>query len=217
MSNHFHLWLQYVDKQLSDEAFEFLKLGLHSELRHYYTEVEGLDKPSLLYYFMLKQRKHESESQVLQRFLHVIEVLGKKLRSDIVLKKGFGEGSVYKLSHPGSYDIQSASKEFKFFLCLLKILIKVRQDVNLCDQIKTKFSRGRFLDVNRRHVKNLAELFIQLCQKGFITPDDTLYLQQALIKYEAWECLLILNGYHKSVGMMLIPRAEKVKHTFGGE
>lgn len=218
MGDHFHLWLHYVDKQLSAEAFEFLKLGFHSELRRYYTEVEKLDKPSLLYHFLLnsKQRTHQSESQVLQMFLYVIEALGKKLRSDIVIKKGFGESSVYKLAHPGSFDIQSASKEFKFFVCLLKILIKVRQDVILCDQIKTKFTRGRFLDVNHRHVKNLAELFIWLCQKGFITPDDTLYLQQALIKHEAWECLLILNGYHESVGMMPIRRAEKA-YPVGGE
>ena len=217
MCDHFNLWLQYVDKQLSVEAFEFLKLGLHSEFHRYYTEVEELDRPSLLFHFLLKQRKESSETQVLQMFLHVVEVLGKKLRGDLIIKKGFGEGSVYKLMHPGPYDTENASKEFKFFLCLLKILLIVRQNVDLCDQLKTKFTRGRFLDVNHRQVRNLPELFIRLCQRGFFTPDDTLYLQQALIKREAWECLQILNDYHESVGMMLIPQAEKVKHMFDGE
>lgn len=211
----FQLWLQYVDKQLSTEAVEFVKLGLHSEFHRRYTEVEELNKPSLLYDALLKQR--EEKSEVLQMFVHVLEGLSGKLRGNWVIKKGFGDLSAFKLTHPGPFDTAKASKEFKFFQCLLRILVKARQNVDLHEHLKTKFSRDRFLGTNRRHIKYLPKLFIQLCQRGFLAPDDTHHLEQALTRDEAWECLQILNEYHKSVGLMAIPRAEKMKPTLGCE
>lgn len=211
MDGNFKIWLLYVDRQLSPEAVDFLKLGLHSELRRYQTEVEQLQQPSVLYDFLLNRCRAEAE-KVLQMFLHVIEGLGGKLRGNMVIRKGFGEKSVYKLTHPGLFD---ASKEFKFFQCLLKILTKVKRDVNLTDLLRTKFSKDRFLGTNHRHIKNLPDLFIQLCQKGVITADDTHYLQKALIKHKAQECILILNDYHKSVGMLPIPWAQKIEKTQG--
>lgn len=207
----FRLWLQYVDKQLSVEAVEFVKLGLHSEFRCYYSEVEGLTKPSLLYNVLLRKCGEKSESEVLRMFLHVLDGICGKLRGKWVIRKGFGEQSAYKLEDPGPFNIESASMEFKFFQCLLKILVKIRQDVNLSDHLKTKFSLDRFLRTNHRHVGYLPELFIKLYQGGFLAPDDTHHLEQALIRYEALECLQDLNHYHKSVGLMAIPKAEKLK------
>lgn len=213
----FRLWLLYVDKQLSAEAVAFVKLGLHSEFRRCYTEVEGLTEPSLLYNVLLKQHRETSESEVLRMFLHVLDGLSGKLRGKWVIRKGFGDNSAYKLENPGHFDAEKASKEFKFFQCLLKILIKVRQDVDLSDHLTTRFSRDRFLGTNPRHIRYLPELFIKLCQRGFLAPDDTHHLEQALTRHEAWECLQDLNEYHKSVGLMAIPKAEKLKRTIGCE
>lgn len=214
---NFRLWLQYIDKQLSPEAVAFVKLGLHSEFRRCFTEVEDLNQPSLLYDVLLKQNKEKSESEVLQMFLHVLDGLSGKLRGNWVIRKGFGDISAYKLKNPGPFDIENASKEFKFFQCLLAISLKVRQNVELVDYLKAKFSRDRFLGTNHRHIKFLPQLFIQLCQRGFLAADDTHHLEQALTRQEAWDCLVTLNEYHKSVGLVAIPRAEKMKRTMGCE
>jgi hypothetical protein len=213
MSDKFNTWLEYVDKQLCEEAFDYLKLGLHSKLRRHFTELEGIEKPSHLYRFLLDHRGDKSETEVLQMFLHALEMLGSKLRGDFVLRKGFGEGSVYKLSHPGRLDV--IPKDFSFYLCLLGILTEIVKDSKLHRQIKTKFTKESFLDTNHRNIKNLADLFIELCQKNFLTPDYTRNLQLALVRYEAWECLAILKEYHQSVGMALVPQAERAMQAQG--
>lgn len=137
MADRLNQWLHYVDSLLSPEAVEFLKLGLHSEFHRYYSEVEKLNKPSLLYHLLLKQRRDQSKYQVLQMFLHVLKGLGGKLRGNLVIRKGFGEVSIYRLNDPGPFDTGNASSEFRFFQCLLKILTKVRKDRVLRDRVKT--------------------------------------------------------------------------------
>lgn len=209
-------WLHYVDDQLSPEAVEYLKLGLHSELFRYYSEVEKLDKPSLLYYFLLERCKRQSESQALKIFLHVVRGLGGALRGNLVISKGFGRASMYSVKDPGLFDIEKASVNFKFFQCLLKISTKAR-NMALGDQLKKKFSKGRFLNTNYRHIKTLADLFIQLYQKGLIAGDNTHHLVEAFSKYKAWVCLQILNSYHKSVGLQPIAPAQKMEKKYGRE
>ena len=208
-------WLRFVDKKLSPEAFMFLKFGLHSELRHHYSEVDGLDKPSQLYRYLLKHRGQQSESEVLKMFIHVLKGLGGKLRGNLVLREGFGED---KLKYPGDFDIDNASSEFRFFQCLLQILTQVRKDSKLSDRVKTKLCKGHALNTHAKHYENLPELFIALYQEGCITAKETNLLKQVLMKYEeevdvhhkeeVHQCLAILDQYHSSVGLPLINLAE---------
>lgn len=206
-------WLQYVDQQLSPSV-ELLKLGLHSDLRHYYSEAEKLDKPSQLFSLLLEKRQTQSESEVLRRFRHVIAGLGGKLRGSLVIREGFGRHSQYQLEDPGPFDVENASKEFKFFQCLLKIMIRAEQDVALCNKFKRKFSRR--LNTNYRQFRHLPELFIQLYQGGIISPDDTQLLEDTLIKQRASECLLLLSDYYESVGRSGISQAQGFKQRSTG-
>ena len=196
-------WLHFVDDQLSPEAVDFLKLGLHSEFFRYYNEVQKLDKPSLIYYFLLERCMQNSSSKAQKMFLHVVRGIGGTLRGSFVVSEAFGVASSYDLKDPGLFDIQKASVNFKFFQCLLKIAVKARK-MALGDQLKKKFSKGRFLNMNYRHIKNLSELFIKLFQKQFIRATNTHHLVEALSKYRARLCLQILNSYHKSVGLQPI-------------
>ena len=209
-------WLRYIDEQLSSEAVEYLKLGLHSEFSRFYSEVEKLDKPSLLYNFLLERCKRQSESQALKIFLHVVRGLGGTLRGNSVISNGFGRASMFNVKDPGLFDIEKASVNFKFFQCLLKIATKAR-NMALGDQLKKKFSKDRFLNTNHRHIQTLPELFIRLYQKGLISGDNTHHLVEALSKYKAWVCLQILNSYHKSVGLQPIALAQKMEKKFGRE
>lgn len=216
MADSLQRWLHYVDEQLSAEAVEYLKLGLHSEFFRFYSEVEELDKPSLLYHFLLERCMRQSESQALKLFLHVVRGLGGALRGNLVISQGFGRASMYSVKDPGLFDIEKASVNFKFFQCLLKISTKARR-MALGDQLKKKFSKNRFLNTNYRHIKTLPELFIRLYQKGFVGGDNTHHLTEAFSKYKAWVCLQILNSYHKSVGLQPIPLAQKMEKKFGRE
>lgn len=207
-------WLHYIDEQLSTEAVEYLKLGLHSEFYRYHSDVENLDKPSLLYYYLLERCMKQSESQALKLFLHVVRGLGGTLRGNLVISKGFGRGSLYNVKDPGLFHIERASVNFKFFQCLLKISTKAR-NMALGDQLKKKFSKGRFLNTNYRHIKGLPDMFIRLYQRGFVTGDNTHHLVEALSKYKAWVCLQILNSYHKSVGLQPIALAQKMEKKIG--
>ena len=196
-------WLHFVDEQLSPEAVDFLKLGLHSEFFRYYREIEKLDKPSLVYYFLLEKCMRRSSSKALKMFLHVLHSLGGNLRGSHVIGEAFGVTSMYGVQDPGLFDIQKASVNFKFFQCLLKIAVKARKTA-LGEQLMKKFSKSRFLNINHRHVKNLSDLFVRLFQKQFISAANTHHLVDALYKYKAWLCLQILNTYHKSVGLQPI-------------
>lgn len=193
-------WLNYVDEQLSMEAVDFLKLGLYSEFFRYHAEVEKLDKPSLLYYFLYERCVKKSESKALKMFLHVLRGLGGALRGNMVINECFGVPPSYNVEDPGLFNVEKASVHFKFFQCLLKISTKARK-MALGDQLKKKFCKGRFLNTNYRHIKNLSELFIRLYQKQFIAANNTHHLVEALNKYKAWVCLQIVNSYHKSVGL----------------
>jgi hypothetical protein len=214
MSDRLFLWLKYVDRQLSDGALDYLKFGLHSMLRCHYTEVEELNKPSLLYHFLQEHRRDQSETEVLQIFLYALKMLGNKLRGGGIINKGFGKGSFYKLIHPGQP--ANLSKEFKFYMCLLKISTKVRKDGVLKKKMIHNFTRRELMDTNHRHVKTLVELLTLLCQNGFLAPDNTLCLQKVLVKYKALECLGILKNYHQSVAMALMPEAEEVMLSNSG-
>lgn len=209
-------WLHYIDEQLSEEAVEYLKLGLHSEFFRYYSDVEKLDKPSLLYHFLLERCQRQSELQALKIFLHVVRGIGGTLRGNLVISKGFGRSSTYNVKDPGLFDIEKASVNFKFFQCLLKIATKAR-NMALDDQLKKKFSKDRFLNTNYRHIRSLPDLFIRLYQKGFTSGDNTHHLVEALSKYKAWVCLQILNSYHKSVGLQPIALAQKMEKKLGRE
>lgn len=197
-------WLCFVDNELSPDAFEFLKFGLHSEFHRHLTEVEVLEKPSQLYHFLLKHCGQRLESEMLKMFIHVLKGLGGKLRGNFVLRYGFGEN---KLENPGDFDIENASDEFRLFQCLLQILTRLRQDNKLCRKVKAKLCR--VLKMNQAHFKNLPELFITLYQKQFITAEKTDLLKQVLMKYDTDhkrvnQCVEILN----SIGLPLIPLAE---------
>lgn len=200
-------WLHYVDEQLSPEAVDFLKLGLHSEFFRFYGETQKLDKPSLVYYFLLEQCMRKSSAKALKMFLHVVRGLGGTLRGTAVVGEGFGDCSTYNVKDPGLFDIQKASVNFKFFQCLLQISVKARK-MALGDQLKKKFCKRRLLNMNYRHVNNLSNLFILLYQKQIIAPKNTHHIVEALNKYNARVCLQILNSYHKSVGLQPIALAE---------
>jgi hypothetical protein len=216
MAGSLQRWLHYVDEQLSPEAVEYLKFGLHSEFFRFYSDVEELDKPSLLYHFLLERCMRQSESQALKIFLHVVRGLGGALRGNLVINMGFGRASTYNVKDPGLFNIEKASVNFKFFQCLLKISIRAR-NMALGDQLKKKFSKGRFLNTNYRHIRTLPDLFIRLYQKKFVAGDNTHHLVEALSKYKAWVCLQILNSYHKSVGLQPIALAQKMEKKLGRE
>ena len=209
MDDHLEQWLHFIDDELSPEAFEFLKFGLHSEVQRYLSEIEKLNKPSQLYTFLLEHREQQLESEVLKMFIHVLKGLGGKLRGNLVLKKGFSD---YKLKDPGTFQ---ASDEFRFFQCLLQILTQIRKDSKLRKRVMTKLCKGHVLKTHAMHFKDLPELFIKLYQKGFITAGKTQLLQQVLMKYEkvnhkedVYRCLEILDRYHIYVGLPPIPLAE---------
>ncbi len=199
----FKQWLNFVDKQLSDEAVELLKLGLHSELMPFYSEVQNLKRPSELYYFLLKRCMKHSESRTLKIFLHALRCLGHGLRGCYVIKEAFGENSIYGITHPGPFYLKEESEDFRFFECLQKISTKARPA--LCDQLIKMFCKPKFLKINRCQVKSLSQLFIELFQANLIAANKTDHLVDVLKRLKAWTCLNILNDYHKSVGLPPIP------------
>ena len=210
-------WLHFVDKQLGSEAVELLKLGLHSEFIRFYSEVEELDRPSELYYILLKRCMRGSESRTLKMFVHVVQGLGGSLRGNSVTREAFGEDSTYRMKHPGPLDLKKVSKDFMFFQYLLKISIKA--DDKIFDQLKKKFSQKSFLNINHRQIKSLPHLFIKLFQEKFIAANNTNYLAEVLYKYQAWDCLQILNKYHKLVDLQpiaLAPGMEEYGKALGG-
>lgn len=176
------------------------------------------------YDFLLKQRREQSESQVLQMFLYALKGLGGKLRGNLAIRKGFGEKSKHKLNDTGSFNAGNASSEFRFFQCLLKILTKVRKDGVLTDRVKKKLCKGHLLNTHAMHFEYLPEVFIRLYQKGFIAADDTSHLQKVLLKYEkdpnvgnkheVQQCLEILRRYHS--GLPLEETSEPYKYTLWG-
>jgi hypothetical protein len=205
MGERFNSWLECVRRHLTPEAFAYLKLGLHSELRHHYGDVEKLDRPLLLYRFLLDHRKDKSETEVLKMFFHALKELGSNLRGKYVLQRGLED---YELTHPGPLD--HTSQEFDFYVLLMKIVTKIVKDSELCNDVKTRFAKYRCMDMNHRNIENLAELFIQLCQKDLIAPENTSKLERTLYKCKAWECLEILKNYYdKSIGLKLASNVEK--------
>lgn len=202
-------WLHFVDEQLCPEAVDFLKLGLHSEFYKYYGEVQKIDKPSQLYYFLLEKCMRNNHPKCLKTFLHVVRGLGASLRGSHVISAAFGKASSYDINDPGLLDMQKASVNFKFFQCLLKISTKAR-NMALGDQLKKKFCKQRFLNMNHRQLKNLSELFIRLFQRQYIRATNTHHLIEALSKYKARVCLQILNSYHKSVGLQPIALVQEM-------
>ena len=209
-------WFQFVDGHLSEEAVEYIKLGLYSEFFRYHSDMEKLKKPSEVYHFLLNRCMRNSESKALKMFLHVVRGLGGKLRGNLVVSEGFGKGSQLRVKDPGLFEIERAPVNFKFFQCLLKIATKAR-DMHLGEKLKRKFCKSRFLNANHCHIKNLPELFIRLYQRKLIAANNTHHLIEALSKYKAWVCLSILNSYHKSVFLQPIALAEKMEQKFGRE
>ena len=209
-------WLRLVDDQLVKEPFEFLKLGLHSELRRYSFRVDKLNRPTELFHFLLEHRGKQSESEVLKMFIHVLKGLGGKLRGNLVLRYGFGENG---LEDPGDFDIQNASSEFKFFQCLLQILKKIMKDSELSQIVKDTLCRR--LKMNPDNFKYLPKLFITLYQEQVISAGDTDLLKEVLSRYETsnkeiiCECLEILESH--SIGIALIPLEEIARGSSGNE
>ena len=204
-----------MDEQLSSEAVEYLKLGLHSEFYPFHHEVQKLDKPSQLYYFLLEHCMRGSESKALKMFVYVVRGLGGFLRGNHVVNEAFAVNATYVVKDPGPFNLKKASMNFKFFQCLLKISTKARCTA-LFEQLKKKFSKPRFLNINHRLIKNLSELFIKLFQMKFIAANNTHHLVEALYKYKAWLCLRSLNEYHKLVGLQPIALAQGVEAYISG-
>ncbi len=209
-------WLHFVDEQLSAEAVEYLKLGLHSEFFPFYGDVQKLDKPSQIYYFLLERCMRGSESKTLKMFAHVVRGLGGSLRGNYVHTEAFGVNCTYNIRDPGPFNLKKASVNFKFFQCLLKISVKARRTA-LCEQLKKKFSKSRFLNINHHLIMNLAVLFIKLFQSKFIAANNTHHLVEALYKYKAWICLRVLDEYHKSVGLQPIALAQGMEAYICGK
>ena len=209
-------WLHFLDEQLCTEAVEYLKLGLYSELYPFYGEAQKLDKPSQLYYFLLERCMRGSESKTLKMFVYVVRGLGGSLRGNYVINEAFGVNSEFDVKDPGPFNLKKASVNFKFFQCLLKISTKARRAA-LGEQLKKKFAKTRFLNINHRLIKNLPEVFVKLFQKKYISAVNTHHLVEALYKYRAWLCLKILDDYHKSVGLQPIALAQGMEAYINGK
>ena len=157
-----------------------------------------------------------SESKTLKMFVHVVRGLGGSMRGNLVTNEAFSVNSKYGVGDPGPFNFKKASVNFKFFQCLLKISTKARRTA-LFEQLKKKFSKARFLNINHRLIKNLSQLFIKLFQMKFIAATNTHHLVEAMYKYKAWLCLRILNDYHKSVGLQPIALAQGMEAYICGK
>lgn len=221
MDSSLRCWLLYVDNNLTPQAVNFLKLGLHSELSRYYSEVQMLDKPSDIYSLLLRCMGN-SNTDALQMFIHVVRGLGVTLRGVAVVEAAFDD---FNLENSGPFDMQKASPDFKFFQCLLQIAVKTSKNGKLKEKLKIKFCTNHYLKKHHIYINCLSELFIELYQNQFIKANDTELLVHVFSKYEveqsmrteARECLKILNLYHESVGLEPIDLISSAEATFFGK
>lgn len=193
------IWLKHVDEELTPQAVDHLKLGLHSEFASH-SEVRDIQEPSLLYHFLLERCLKNNKPKTLKIFLHVLRGLGGTLKGRLLVGEAFGFNSPFQIQDPGVLDLSKMSVNFKFFQCLLKISTHARK-VALGEQLMKRFCKERFLNRNCRQLNGIPELFISLHQAQFIAADFTHHIVEALSKYKAWMCLQYLNDYHKSVGL----------------
>ena len=135
----------------------------------------------------------------MQWFSHALGLLGGDLRGTYLVDEDCLSTFGISLPHAPS----KMNPELRFFECITKIATKARR-YNLEEELKERFSRKRYLNMNPRHLKHLPDLFIQLVQKQLMSPTNTYHLVKILKKIgsnKAKQCLICLNEYHLSVGL----------------
>lgn len=195
-------WLRHVDEQISPgESVEILKLALHPFLRIQYRVAHELTSPSEIYNFLLEKCFKNDKDKALQWFAYALSLLGGGLRGTYLI--GNDCLQLYGISLPTIPSSDRMNPELQFFQCLTKIAKKAG-GFNLGEELKHRFSRRSYLNINPCRLKHVPDLFVRLVQNEIISPTKTYHLKRVLLKvgsHNAKQCLLYLNDYHKSVGL----------------
>ena len=189
------MWLQVVDRHLTPEGLEFVKLCVYSEIN--YAQYQSLKLPSKLFDHLLDRCYQSDETKTLQIFTYALNHVGRDLHGVYLVEDCM---SKYGLLSPPPLQEDALSNEFKFCLCMVKIGTKSR-GMNIELKLKKRFSRPRFLDMHHGNLLHLPDLFVKLLQKKMILWNDTHHLCEAFENHGARQCLRYLNEYHKKVGL----------------
>lgn len=208
-------WLNHVDGQVPPDAgVETLKLALYPFIKTKYAEVQALQMPSEVYYFLRKHFNHNKQ-KALQWFVHALCCL-KSSRSRGTYLVGGACQKRYEITLPDPPKAEDIDVELKFYECLAKICDKA-QGAELEGKLKEEFSKKGILDTNPQHLSHLPQMFLQLIQREKLGPKNTKRLIRTLEKHCQSEddavtkwCQFYLNEYLKSAGMSQITSMQGV-------
>ena len=186
----FRIWLQRVNKQISESSVEIMKLSLLGDKREEQIEYNTLSKakqPSDI--FNELEKRHKTREAALQRFVYALKRLGNRRNGYVCVKEYkeiVGEHPPPKFAPPNKLE------SFDLCQCLADICVKIKREVS---KALIQCCGDYLCSTTPENIPSLAFILTSMYQNKDITPQNQEKLAIALTVVKANECIKCIQYY----------------------
>lgn len=158
------LWLQYVDGMINRRDIPLMKLCLYPtfECGRNGSDAEDIHE---IFQAMANSDDPDCEQAVLYKFICALRVVGGKRRGKMCVAELKSRG----INVP-NFENHDESEDFRFFQCFARVARDVESSPN--DNNMLKEALGRRLKKSHHNFNCLADMFKEIYEVQFVTPED---------------------------------------------